>query len=156
MTNKKRFHYHVTALENVDQIKKHGLKANEEGMIFLFTDMVVADTIARDQCFLGNKYAAFIIDSKGITGKITKDNVAEFSKGFHRILYQDKISPKYVSFLASLIVDNENPSEWDLTIIKVLHGLKGKAAKDFWYEQRKQILEFVEKQNGGNYGKEKT
>jgi len=44
---KNRFYYHVTDLKNVDQIKEHGLKANKEGLIFVFTDMVVSGLIAK-------------------------------------------------------------------------------------------------------------
>ena len=31
------FYYHVTAVENIESIKKNGLKANEEGKIYLFS-----------------------------------------------------------------------------------------------------------------------
>jgi hypothetical protein len=94
MTNKKRLYFHITDLENVDQIIKHGLTANKEGVVFLLTDMVVVDAIAKDQCFLGDKYAASVIDSKGITGEIIEDNVAEFSAAFQRIVIQDRIPKK--------------------------------------------------------------
>ena len=49
---KRKNYFHVTALKNVDRILEEGLKANEYGAIFLFIDMIVAETITRYQCFL--------------------------------------------------------------------------------------------------------
>ena len=99
-----KFYYHVTAIENIDIIQKNGLKANEEGHIFVFTKEKVAESIAVNQCFL-NKVALFMIDSRGITGKVIRDRVAEFVASYHRIIIQDKIPKKYVIFHHSWTID---------------------------------------------------
>ena len=96
----------------------------------MFIDMIVAETIARYQCFL-NSYAAFMIDSKGITGKTFKDEVAEFSASYQHMLIQDKISKKYIHHMETFTVYCENPSKWDLLVMKALRGLTGNAAKKY-------------------------
>ncbi len=88
---KRRIYYHVTALKNRVKIEKSGLIANEERHIFVFTDMMVAEEIAANQCFL-KEFACFMIDSRGITGKVIHDRVAEFTAHYHRIIIQNKIS----------------------------------------------------------------
>lgn len=98
--------YHITAVENIDSILSEGLKVNEEGMIFLFENKSIlntitneyariADLIAYGQIFL-KKYAMFEIDAEGIDD-LENDNVAELSAGNQWITRQNipttKISP---------------------------------------------------------------
>jgi len=64
---KHQFYYHVTSTENIDKILKAGLKANEEGHIFVFTDQKVAQDIAVNQCGL-KQVALVMIDSRRSTG----------------------------------------------------------------------------------------
>jgi len=136
---KHRVYYHVTNIKNVDQIKKHGLKANEEGLIFVFTDMVVSDVIAKHQFGLVDRYAVFKIYSRGITGRVIKDRVAEFSAPYQRVIIQEKISKRHIDFLGTFKVDHDEPTEWDLLLLRRLHGLSTKEAKRTFYEKRKFI-----------------
>jgi hypothetical protein len=61
--------FHLSRVVNLESILCDGLRANEGGDIFAFTDMVVANTIALNQVF-AERYAVFAIDPKGVTGKV--------------------------------------------------------------------------------------
>ena len=130
---KHRYYYHVTPKDNIDQIKKTGLKANEEGHIFVFTNIMIAEDIAFNQCGL-EEVALFMIDSRGITGKVIKDRVGEFTAAYHRIIIQDKISKRYVRFSSSWTIDLDNPSPWDIYKSKILYGMNKKQAIKFFHE----------------------
>jgi len=132
---KHRFYYHVTSIENIAQIQKTGLKGNEEGHIFVFTDQKVAEDIAVNQCGL-KQVALFIIDSRGITGKVIRDRVAELAAPFHRIIIQDKISKRHVTFLYSWTIDFDDPTPWQLYKIQRTEGLSKEEAKKRFYERR--------------------
>ena len=136
---KHRFYYHVTDVNNVDQIKRDGLKANEEGLIFVFTDMIVSGSIAKNQFGLVDRYAVFKIYSNGITGRVIKDRVAEFSAPYQRVIIQEKIQKSYIDFLGVFRVDSYEPTEWDLLLLKRFKGLTQKDARKVFEERRKFI-----------------
>ena len=136
---KQRFYYHVTDVNNVDQIKRDGLKANEEGLIFVFTDMIVSGLIAKEQYGLVDRYAVFKIYSNGITGRVIKDRVAEFSAPYQRVIIQAKILNRYIDFLGVFRVDPYESTEWDLLLLKRLKGLTTKDARKTFEERRKFI-----------------
>ena len=136
---KQRFYYHVTDVNNVDQIKRDGLKANEEGLIFVFTDMIVSSLIAKEQYGLVDRYAVFKIYSNGITGRVIKDRVAEFSAPYQRVIIQEKILKRYIDFLGVFRVDPSESTEWDLLLLKRLKGLTTKDARKTFEERRKFI-----------------
>jgi len=132
---KHQFYYHVTSTENIDKILKAGLKANEEGHIFVFTDQKVAQDIAVNQCGL-KQVALFMIDSRGITGKVIRDRVAEFAAPYHRIIIQKKISKRYIIFHRSWSIDLNNPTPWDLYKLIKFEKFSKKDAKRVFYERR--------------------
>ena len=135
-------YYHVTSIENIDQIKKFGLKANEDGHIFVFTNQLVAEEIAAKQCFL-TSFAIFVINSRGISGKVVRDRVAEFTASFHRIIIQKNISKKYIYFLASCTIDFDKPSNWEIFKRQRMRGFsKSEAIADF-YEERKMMEDYI-------------
>jgi len=136
---KNRFYYHVTDLKNVDQIKEHGLKANKEGLIFVFTDMVVSGLIAKEHYGIEDRYAVFKIFSKGISGRVIKDRVAEFSAPYQRVIIQEKISKMYIEFLGIFKVEPYKPTEWDLLLLKRLKGSTSKDARKV-FEERRQFI----------------
>jgi hypothetical protein len=136
---KNRFYYHVTDLKNVDQIKEHGLKANKEGLIFVFTDMVVSGLIAKEHYRIEDRYAVFKIFSKGISGRVIKDRVAEFSAPYQRVIIQEKISKMYIEFLGIFKVEPYKPTEWDLLLLKRLKGSTSKDARKV-FEERRQFI----------------
>jgi len=135
---KHRVYFHVTSVENIDQIQKTGLDANEEGHIFVFTGKKVAEDVALNQCGL-EKVALFIIDSRGITGKVIRDRVVEYAAPYHRIIIQDKISRRYVKFLYSWTIDFDDPTPWQLYKIQKTEGLSKEDAKKRFYERRASI-----------------
>lgn len=99
--------YHISEVENIDSILENGLRANEDGCVFLFDDVsfnkltvdletmkpkiitvAVADEIAKTQLFM-KKYAMFEVNVEGL--KLEADNVAEQCANFHYI-YHGSIS----------------------------------------------------------------
>ena len=129
-------YYHVTDVKNVDHIKNDGLKANAEGLIFVFTDMMVASIIAKEQFRLVDRYAVFKIYSKGITGRVIKDRVAQFSAPYQRVIIQEKISKKHIDYVGTYKFDPYVSTEWDLFLLKRLKGLTTKEAKKIFEERR--------------------
>ena len=140
---KHRFYYHVTDVKNIDLIKRDGLKANEEGLIFVFTDMIVSSVIAKDQYRLVDRYAAFKINSKGITGRVIKDRVAQFSAPYQLVIIQEKISKRYIDFLGTFKIDPYESTEWDLLLLKRLKGLASKDAGKVFEERRQFIKKII-------------
>ena len=98
-------YYHITDKKNLSTILKEGLKANEEGDIFIFENKsivfnsvvnTVADCIAHNQIFL-DEYVMIEIAFEGITSEVINDNVAELSSALQWIVRQPLIEPKYLS-----------------------------------------------------------
>jgi hypothetical protein len=109
----KNKYFHLTNYENTEKIMQEGIKANKDGLIFVFTDMLVANTIARDQVFT-DRYSAFEINRNGIYGKILDDDKAgEMSQGYHRIIKQKLISPKVLKLVYKKDTIHFEPDEWD-------------------------------------------
>ena len=141
---KHRFYYHVTDVNNISQIQKEGLKANEEGLIFVFTDMIVPSLVAQEQFGLADQYAVFKISSKGITGRVIKDRVAEFTAPYQRVIIQEKISIPYVYLLGIFKIDTRR-LEWDLLLLKRLKGLTTKDDRKVFEERRQFIKKIIRK-----------
>ncbi|MBW2406434.1 MAG: hypothetical protein JRF17_03625 [Deltaproteobacteria bacterium] len=140
---KHRFYYHVTDVNNIDQVKQDGLKANEEGLIFVFTDMIVSGLIAREQYGLMDQYAAFKIYSDGITGNVIKDRVAEFFAPYQRVIIQEQISNRHIDFLGVYKIDPYDLTEWELLLRKRFKGLTLKTARKAFNERRKFIKKLI-------------
>jgi hypothetical protein len=97
-------YYHITSPENVESILKNGLKANEQGDIFIFQYAkftkngivnYVDDYIANNQKFY-EKYARIEIDPEGISVPLINDNVGESTSKFQWIVKQERINPDYL------------------------------------------------------------
>jgi len=112
------YYYHITDVKTAFTILKKGLKANEEGDIFLFENVsftwgsqgirnTVADSIAENQIFL-KEYAILRVNSKGITGEVINDNVGELSSPFQWIVKQPLIEAKYLKFI-KVCINNYRP-----------------------------------------------
>lgn len=117
-------YYHITSLEDLRGILKTGLNGTVEGQIFVMTDKRCAPSIAVTQCGYED-YVLLEINSKGITGKIEMDNVAELTAKWQRIIYQKVIDPKYIRPLGIYKV---SISKYYENLIKQLTG------KDIKYE----------------------
>lgn len=101
-------YYHITDPKNIDNILWEGLRANEDGEIFLFEDkgiinrltnqiISVADHIALNQVGL-SEYAMFAVDADGVEGELEPDNVGEASARCQWIARQSIIQPDYIEF----------------------------------------------------------
>lgn len=102
-----KYYFHITKFENLNSILKKGLKANEDGEIFIFnnvsfkvpelSDVInkVADHIATNQIFI-KEYILIRISSKGIVSELINDNVAELTSQWQWIVKQPLIEPKYL------------------------------------------------------------
>ncbi len=103
--------FHLTPTTNKVAIQVEGIRANGEGKIFAFTDMRVANTIARDQIFTP-QFSVFRINPKGIQGKIIYDRVAEIAAHWHRVILQVKILPRHLTLVGDFVTQR-GPTEWD-------------------------------------------
>ncbi|HNU71942.1 MAG TPA: hypothetical protein PKL48_09580 [Thermodesulfobacteriota bacterium] len=124
--------YHLTPTKNRDLILKEGIKANKDHMIFVFTDMLVANEIAKNQVFT-DRYCVFKIARKGIESPLLKDNVGEFSAWFHRIVKQDCIEPQCLKLVCEQDTIYDKPTTWDYLV----HGR-------FYNRTREQVDRFFE------------
>ena len=104
--------YHLTPSEKAGKIERKGIAANKHGEIFLFTNRIVANTIARDQVFT-NRYTVFEINPDGITGTIIADKVSEFSASFQRIVKQDYLAPEFLTVVGEYETIYLWPTAWD-------------------------------------------
>lgn len=112
--------YHITTIDNIDNILKNGLLANqpknsglsEDGYIYLFDNksyrdpltngvIYVADHVAKNQLLMehGKLYAMLEIDEDGIQNQLELDDVGELPSalGLQWKVKQDKIEGKYIN-----------------------------------------------------------
>ena len=120
----RKYYYHLTSTKNLQSILNEGLRANEDGDIYLFingtiynqygciidkdkkevkiglTRQTVADQICMNQIFKFDKCVMLKIDSRGIDGELVEDVVAEIPSYLHKqwIAKQAVIQPKWLSF----------------------------------------------------------
>ena len=119
---RKKYYYHVTSKENLESILANGLKANEDGDIFLFIDdtylnyfgsvvednvqkigpkyVDVIDDICFNQVFLYDECVKLRINSKGLKGELIEDVIPEIPSRLHKqwIARQDVIEPKWITY----------------------------------------------------------
>lgn len=125
----KQKYYHITRLETCDKILIEGLRCDNEGNIFVFENKSVkvnmglgsvvitaADHIALNQVFIEDECAMLEIDSKGITGELLPDNVAEATAKLQWIIKQKNIEPKYIKVFTIFKPTNAMKSFYDRLI----------------------------------------
>ena len=119
-------YYHITKKENWLSINLFGLKSNEDGEIFLFSDwtlttrrnkktVLICDLIAQNQLGM-DEFIIYEINPKGIKGEIKNDNVAELTSKFQWIITQDKISKSYVKLIGGRSTDIKSIKEFELAL----------------------------------------
>jgi hypothetical protein len=135
-----KFYYHITDVKNVESILKFGLRANEDGDIFLFEnksigypsvikengifyqcDLIdyISDHIARGQLFL-KRYAMFEVSAEGIVGEFINDNVAEYGSQFQWIAKQQIITPNHITLYG--YYDTEKPRVRNKQMIEIVNN----------------------------------
>lgn len=116
------YFYHVTSKDNLGSILANGLKANENGDIFLYIkgsyithfgmivednklkigdmEVDIIDDICLNQVFLVDECLLLRINSKGLKGELIEDVVNESPSHLHKqwIVKQDVIEPKWISY----------------------------------------------------------
>ncbi len=113
--------FHLTPVKHVPSILSEGLR----GEIFVFDDMLVANTIACSQVFT-NRYAVFEIDRRGITGAVLPDNVGEYSACHQWVIYQACVRPVHLRHVGTYDTVTEHATEWDYHLYRVLNGWNGR------------------------------
>ena len=101
------YYYHVTEVENVDSILKNGLKADEEGLIYVYdtysVDLEGVDIFLSDIITLGQlgykKYAVIKVNAEPYRKYAKPDNVGELCASYHRILKVKIIKPEDIELL---------------------------------------------------------
>lgn len=120
-------YYHITKKENAFSIAFEGLKSNENGEIFLFSDwtmttrrnnktVLICDLIAKNQLFL-DEFIIYEINPKGIKGEIKTDNVGELTFKNQWIIIQNAIPKSYVKFIGERSIDTKSLNEFQLDLI---------------------------------------
>jgi hypothetical protein len=107
--------FHITHPDNVSHIRKEGLKANEDGCIYAFTDMIVADSIAKHQVLLRH-YAVLSISPRGISGTVSADPVAKLTRAYHRVICQKVIEPPHIKEIGAFDICIETPTAWEVLV----------------------------------------
>ncbi len=113
---KKNPYYHVTSVEAVASILRDGLKGTTESltcgetlkrpsMFVLLTDSTpVLDSFAINQVWPWRdvkEYAVIRIAPAGVTGKVLRDDEAETTAAFQRVIQQDVILPEHLKHVST-------------------------------------------------------
>lgn len=95
--------YHITKEENLESIKKNGIKANEYNEVFLLDDVDVKHPLHSQSFFVSkfvalnqlglNEFVIFEVDVEGL--ELEPDNVAELTSEFQYI-YKGDINPNRI------------------------------------------------------------
>lgn len=117
--SKRTRYLHLTPSDNLNRVMREGLKADADGCIFTFTDMLVANTIAREQVFT-DCYSVVEIAPEGVAGRVLRDRVAEFAAQFHRVLRQSRVAPEHLSYVGTFQTIKDWPTEWDYRVNEAL------------------------------------
>jgi hypothetical protein len=123
--------YHLTPAKHAKAILRNGLRAGEDGYIYFFTDMIVANTVARDQVFT-KRYTVFLVDGRGLESRVMQDNVAEFSRAYLRRAKQGRIAPNHLQVLNTFDTVVDHPLPWDYFLEEQLKGWTHKQTDEYW------------------------
>ena len=120
--------YHVTEAKNVKSILKDGLKCDNDGYIYLLTELDIQETIYGIWVFLPDiisteqigikKYSLFQIYSEGITSEIEDDNVGELVSEFQKRINQKIIHTDYIKLLEERKVNVDELRKYKFCVLK--------------------------------------
>jgi hypothetical protein len=91
-------YYHITSFQGWLAIKDKGLKASEDGYIYMLDDDKVATYVALHQLGIP-EFGLFEIDPSGIKGKLEPDLVGELTAKHQYRVKQGIIDKKYLKNL---------------------------------------------------------
>jgi len=129
--------FHLTWPDNLERIESEGLRADSDGNIFAFTDLIVADSIAAYQVFT-ETYALLWLHPRGITSKLYADDVGELTRRFQCIIRQERIEPRYVHYLGTMRVQTDRISPWQ-RLLDASRGLTRQQSEDLFRQMREAV-----------------
>lgn len=138
--------FHLTRPENLESIERDGLRADSEGNIFAFSDLIVADNIAAEQVF-ADPYVLLWIHPYGINGKLYADDVAEGSHRFQCIIRQERIEPRYVHYLATMRVQTDALTPWQ-RLLDASRGFSRQQSEEMFRQMRAMIQRAAQEAKG--------
>lgn len=138
--------FHLTRPENLESIERDGLRADSEGNIFAFTDLIVADSIAAEQVF-ADPYVLLWIHPHGIDGRLYADDVAEGSHRFQCIIRQERIEPRYVHYLATMRVQTDALTPWQ-RLVDASRGFSRQQSEEMFRQMRAMIQSAAQEAKG--------
>ena len=101
-----KVYYHIThGYDSWIKIQRRGLKASFDGYIYLLTRKDITNYVAVRQLGIIDSYGVLKVDSKGITGIVEDDNVAEFTAKYQRRVNQKMIKPEFIKPVNMYCVD---------------------------------------------------
>lgn len=95
---RKKCYYHLTSFKSFLVIKEEGIKADNEGYIYLLDTQDYNNYVASNQLGLPD-YAVFEVNSDGITSILEPDNIGELTAKHQFRIKQPLIDKKYLKFL---------------------------------------------------------
>jgi hypothetical protein len=129
-------YWHITGPDSAERIMKEGINADEEGYIYLLTELEIPedvygkkfsipDIVVTSQIGYMN-YIIIEIDPKGITARLQKDNVAEITAYAQRRVKQKKIEPKFLKIGKIQQVDVKQVRLFNTLLIEKLMSITSK------------------------------
>lgn len=93
-------YYHITTFEGWLKTREEGIKADDDGYIYLLTTKKanILSHVAWNQLGLKD-YGLISIKSEGILAELELDKVGEITAEFQRRIKQPLIEPKYIARL---------------------------------------------------------
>jgi hypothetical protein len=143
--------YHLTPAENRDAILREGIRAGEDGAIYVFTHLTAANTIARDQVHTAS-YALFRIFKCGITGEVLPDEVGEFAAPFQRRILQARIEREHLRLLGVRDVIYDRPTRFDYLVGEQLFGQERADVRAEFAIRRQMRDAYLARSRGGALG----
>lgn len=104
--------FHLSHPDDRERILGHGIDADAEGYIDIFTDNMVANTIARDQLFL-DRYDIFWVTPTGITATMEPNTQVGITAPFQFRIRQSRVAEQFLRFMAEHDVVSDRPTAWD-------------------------------------------
>lgn len=95
-----------------DAILTRGIEADAEGYIDVFTDNMVANTIARDQLFL-DRYDLFWITPTGITAEPEPNPNCGITAPYQFRIRQSRVAEQFLRLMGEHEVVFDRPTSWD-------------------------------------------
>lgn len=114
-------YYHISSVDAVAKIKKHGLRLDEDGKLYVLDAVEItvdnltidiAAALATNQLFL-DEFAVWEIQPVAITAEPEPDDVGE-AWSQHQFIISHPISPQHVTLMGTYTIKNNAHAVWNL------------------------------------------